>query len=549
MSKNLKTKTLPFSIVVSIFFFFVAFIPLKDVSAQQKPPFNVVIINSAFESGEDLFDQEYNAYDPSKGIAHDRIHGTLVTETFLDNLDKYHVTPRDYRLYGVSTSSGSENVDLDNLARGLQWARENHADVVNISLGGWGPTVTPSARKVRDELKKLKETGAVIVAGSGNEGNAWTIGYPARFDSTIAVGAGTTDENGDILFEKYTAGIDDAHLDFIAPGNFDARNVEGVRGTSFAAPRVTAAMLALKKKHPNASPDELRELLDQFTQTNNATHIRSVAAVRGDYLKGQGYVPIVNNDLVGLQFRGGKIAIREQSLNTGRFNEFEKARTSKALSEDGDFHYRSHAYQVGAYRSLEDCYANAGPRDVGGCGRIGEMVNTPNGLLKILDIRAILGEGVGSDTVFGDNINNGNDGGFVIDDHSSTTVTIPGNGVHSSGEPRRGGINGSGSNDNRADSRSGISSQAGGTRGIITGAPRLSEIVLGALRVLLQFVGALAVIAVIVSGIFYMTSRGDMNRIAFAKKALTSSIIGIVVVLISLSVVSALAKIVSGSSL
>ncbi len=85
--------------------------------------------------------------------------------------------------------------------------------------------------------------------------------------------------------------------------------------------------------------------------------------------------------------------------------------------------------------------------------------------------------------------------------------------------------------------------------GVITGAPRLSEIVLGALRVLLQFVGALAVIAVIVSGIFYMTSRGDMNRIAFAKKALTSSIIGIVVVLISLSVVSALAKIVSGSSL
>jgi len=79
--------------------------------------------------------------------------------------------------------------------------------------------------------------------------------------------------------------------------------------------------------------------------------------------------------------------------------------------------------------------------------------------------------------------------------------------------------------------------------GVIANAPTISEIVLNAIKSLLSFAGGLAVLGIIISGLIYMSSTGDTGRGQFAKKALITSIIGLVFIISSLFIIKSIAKI------
>ncbi|MFA5986681.1 MAG: hypothetical protein WC819_05035 [Parcubacteria group bacterium] len=73
--------------------------------------------------------------------------------------------------------------------------------------------------------------------------------------------------------------------------------------------------------------------------------------------------------------------------------------------------------------------------------------------------------------------------------------------------------------------------------GVISNAPTIGSILDKVLLFVISIVGALAMIGVIVSGIMYMTSGGESKRVSQAKKALTASVIGLVVAILSLIIV------------
>ncbi len=75
--------------------------------------------------------------------------------------------------------------------------------------------------------------------------------------------------------------------------------------------------------------------------------------------------------------------------------------------------------------------------------------------------------------------------------------------------------------------------------GPMADAPRLSDILLNVLNFVLMIVGVLAVLVVLVSGVMYITSGGDSERVAFAKKALVGGVIGILVAVLALVIVHA----------
>jgi prolipoprotein diacylglyceryltransferase len=65
--------------------------------------------------------------------------------------------------------------------------------------------------------------------------------------------------------------------------------------------------------------------------------------------------------------------------------------------------------------------------------------------------------------------------------------------------------------------------------GVITDAPPISSILLHILSFVLSIVGVLGIIGIGVSGILYMASAGDEEQMKLAKKALTYSILGILI--------------------
>ncbi|MFH0969020.1 MAG: hypothetical protein V1804_00765 [Patescibacteria group bacterium] len=73
--------------------------------------------------------------------------------------------------------------------------------------------------------------------------------------------------------------------------------------------------------------------------------------------------------------------------------------------------------------------------------------------------------------------------------------------------------------------------------GVIESAPNILQLLLNILNFLLQIFGIIAIIALVVSGIIYLTAYGDEDRMKLGKKSLVYSIIGIAVALSGIIIV------------
>ena len=81
-----------------------------------------------------------------------------------------------------------------------------------------------------------------------------------------------------------------------------------------------------------------------------------------------------------------------------------------------------------------------------------------------------------------------------------------------------------------------------------TTAPTFAQILTNVLNWLLSIFGILALIGFVVSGILYLTSAGDQDRIELAKKSATYAILGVIVGLSALIVIQVVNKMLSASS-
>ena len=67
--------------------------------------------------------------------------------------------------------------------------------------------------------------------------------------------------------------------------------------------------------------------------------------------------------------------------------------------------------------------------------------------------------------------------------------------------------------------------------GVITNAPKISQVLINAFNFLLSVFGILAIIGLIVAGTIYLTAGGNEKRIEVAKKSFRYAIIGIALTL------------------
>jgi len=109
--------------------------------------------------------------------------------------------------------SGSGTVAA--IADGIDFARRNGADVINMSLGG--PTWTDTLKKACDDANAA---GVVVVAAAGNDGTS-SLSYQAGYNSVISVGAVGYD-GVRTFYSNYGLG-----LDVVAPGGDTTADLNG----------------------------------------------------------------------------------------------------------------------------------------------------------------------------------------------------------------------------------------------------------------------------------------------------------------------------------
>lgn len=146
------------------------------------------------------------------------------------------------------------------VAKGLRWAVDNGARVVNLSLGGAGNSPALAAA-----LDYAFVRDVVVVACTGNRGvsTSTDVWYPAREPGVVAVSGMERDTDG-----LWSGSISGPQTVLTAPatGLLGAGRDGGywrVQGTSFAAPLVTASAALVRSKWPQMSAADVVNRLVQ----------------------------------------------------------------------------------------------------------------------------------------------------------------------------------------------------------------------------------------------------------------------------------------------
>lgn len=155
----------------------------------------------------------------------------------------------------VLDSNGGGNAFT--LARGIVEAVNAGADVINMSLGGYGESSV-----LREAVEYATGRGVVLVASTGNDGLG-RVTYPAALPSVIGVTA--VDGNGNRApFSNYGNGVDIASPGFLVNALWEGDEYILFNGTSAAAPLVAGMAARVMESGLAASPEEVRDILMDY---------------------------------------------------------------------------------------------------------------------------------------------------------------------------------------------------------------------------------------------------------------------------------------------
>ncbi len=233
-----------------------------DQGAVGSPDVRIAIVDSGVDVHHpDLAGKVVGTYNAVSGGSdvHDVVgHGTgtaSVAAADTGNGAGIAGAGRNSSLLAVKVADVTGRIFTDDLARGIVWATDHGADVVNLSLGG--PTTDPLERAA---VAYAVAHDVLVVAAAGNEGSK-AKQYPGALPGVLAVGATTTSGSARTSFSSFGSWVDLA-----APGRSVVAATPGggyetVDGTSYSAPLVSGAAALLAGYRPGRSAADLAQAL------------------------------------------------------------------------------------------------------------------------------------------------------------------------------------------------------------------------------------------------------------------------------------------------
>lgn len=202
----------------------------------------------------------YNAITGKPGARRDNNgHGTFLAGIIAGRINGAGIAglAPNARILPVKVLDSDGVGDSDDIARGIIWAVDNGADVINMSFGS-----DASNRVEAEAIDYARGAGVTLIAAGGNEG-ARLVMYPAGYPGVLGVGA------VDINNKRASFSNQGSHIDVVAPGqgilsSFTRRPYSWMSGTSMATAYVSAVAALAMSYSPGAGGEPL---LQQFTAT------------------------------------------------------------------------------------------------------------------------------------------------------------------------------------------------------------------------------------------------------------------------------------------
>lgn len=214
----------------------------------------VAVLDTGLWRHRDLPDPVFAANFSSSGTVYDRQgHGTHVAGTIGARLDGTGVVgwAPECSLGCVKVLGDDGSGDDEGIARGIDYAAQAGAHVINMSLGGG------FSQMIADACRRAVARGVFMICAAGNEGlegGQNTVGWPARLDEVIAIASFRRD--GRISdFSSYGPEVDMAFPGEDILSTWPNNTFRTLSGTSMATPAacgLTALMLAYQADQEKA---------------------------------------------------------------------------------------------------------------------------------------------------------------------------------------------------------------------------------------------------------------------------------------------------------
>ncbi len=222
----------------------------------------VAVIDSGIDASHpDLAGAVVRSFDPAAGDRAPHAHGTGMAGAIAARRNVLSAAPRVgvLAVRAFDPRSGGEGTTF-NIIRGIDWAVENGARIVNMSFAG------PADPRLGDVLDRAAKRGVVLIAAAGNAGPNSPPLYPAADRNVIAVTA------TDIEDRLYTGANRGSHIAVAAPGveilvPAPGGNYQFTTGTSVAAAHVSGVAALMMERNPKLTPSDVRRLLTRTART------------------------------------------------------------------------------------------------------------------------------------------------------------------------------------------------------------------------------------------------------------------------------------------
>ncbi|QMS90040.1 S8 family serine peptidase [Nostoc edaphicum CCNP1411] len=213
-------------------------------------------------------------------------HGTHVSGTIAGENNNYGVTGIAYnaKIMPVKVLNDSGSGSYSSISKGIRYAVDNGANVINLSLGG-----ASANRTLESAINYASSKGVIVVMAAGNDGDSLPD-YPARYAYKSGIAVGAVDRNNNMPDFSNRSGTDEIAY-VTAPGvkvysSVPNNQYATYNGTSMATPHVAGVVALMLSANPNLTDAQVRQIVTETagntTQTTssslNISNVSSLAS-------------------------------------------------------------------------------------------------------------------------------------------------------------------------------------------------------------------------------------------------------------------------------
>lgn len=208
-----------------------------------------------------------NTPDPWDGNGHGT-HVAGIIAAIDNDIGVIGVAPEAW-IYAVRVLNDSGSGSYSQVISGIEWCVNNGMQIISMSLGGSG-----FSQALKDACDAAFNAGLLLIAAAGNSGGSGcpttggNVGYPAKFDSVVAV---ASTDSGDALSsfssrgpEVYVSAPGSGILSTVPTGSCthcDPNGYKQLSGTSMACPHTSGAAALIWKQNPSMTNVQVKECL------------------------------------------------------------------------------------------------------------------------------------------------------------------------------------------------------------------------------------------------------------------------------------------------